>query len=204
MLTKGLGVSTMIRMTTIFTMFLLVFSTSSVFAQQIPVEVITQFFGGYLAGAAGGIILFIPVNVLNPPGGCIGEAMGEALMNLFIGGTPGIILASSGSVYCIGEVWGHRNGSFRRTLCGALVPPLLGVVSGAIIAVKEEGAQEIPVGLIVGAFFGSLLSPIGAITGYHLSTQPKRFAAMPFERYSSSHMKNGDRTVVVPLLQIRF
>jgi hypothetical protein len=160
-------------------------------------EITTQFFGGYLAGAAGGIILGI---ALIPAVTCPGY-MGEAIRGFLIGATPGMILASSGSVYGIGQAWGRRNGSFGKTLLGASVPPLLGAVVGGTY---RESGIGLPTGLLLGAFFGSFLSPVGAITGYHLSAQPKKSAAMPFERYSSSYLKNGDRTVIVPLLQIRF
>jgi hypothetical protein len=175
-------------------------------------EIITQIFGGYLAGYVGGIGVGIVVSELYMYGyhydpGAPEVSLMYSFTGFTLGATPAIILASSASVYGIGQAWeNRRSGSFWKTLLGASVPPLLGAIVGGTyeLVSVEPGAQDIPLICLWGAFFGSFLSPVGAITGYQLSVQPKKPAAIPFEGHSSSRLENGDRTVIVPLLQIRF
>jgi hypothetical protein len=139
-------------------------------------EITTQFFGGYLAGVVGGVGLGT-LAALVPAYGESG-VVAQVFICFPILATPGMILASSGSVYGIGQAWGRRNGNFRKTLLGASVPPLIGsvllstsvAISVAIWGVIDPDITEnIEVVPLWGAFLGSFLSPVGAITGYHLS-----------------------------------
>jgi hypothetical protein len=146
-------------------------------------EITTQFFGGYLGGIAGGVGLGTTAAVLFPAEGSEYSVFVKLLIGFPIGATPGMILASSGSVYGIGQAWGRRNGKFGKTLLGASLPPLLGVVLFATyVLIIGEPDFDNKLGYILfvplwGAFFGSSLSPVGAIAGYHLSAQPSKSAA---------------------------
>lgn len=173
-------------------------------------EITTQFFGGYLAGAVGGIAL--DVAILQHSKDLYGwDDIITLWSYLALGAATGMVLASSGSVYGIGQAWGHRSGSFGKTLLGASIPPLVGSVALGTYALatqydsgEVDFSEEVLLGFTWGAFFGSFLSPIGAIVGYHLSAQPRKTTAIFLEGPRSPRSKYNGRALIVPLLQIEF
>ena len=127
--------------------------------------VTTQLLGGYLVSVVAGIaigLLMSRIMLKAYPSGWLGAFF----LGFISGATPAIILASAGSVYGIGKAWKRMDGSFGKTLLGAAIPPLIGAIIGSIAIVVSWDLSEMLVFILIGAFLGSLLSPIGATIAY--------------------------------------
>jgi hypothetical protein len=169
------------------------------------VETISEIVGGYLGGATGWFGWGFVASILYPDKA--GE-LGRLVIGFPIGATPGMLLASSGSVYFVGQTIGNGRGSYGQTLLGASIPVLLGAIVGLGIGIAEANENEEPellaVGPLWGACFGSVLSPIGATIGYRCSLQPQEHATLPLRTHKSLQMADNNRGITVPLIQIAF
>jgi len=136
---------------------------------------VSQVAFGYLAGGAAFVVACAATTGeeewrYKGPSGVATAAMSTAY-----------ILASTGTVYGIGQDAGCR-GSFMWTLGGAVAAPILGGIIGGI----KEGNKD---GIFAGSLYGFLLTPISATIAYHL-TKDKN---------------NPDKKeIIVPLMSMRF
>jgi hypothetical protein len=155
-------------------------------------EVGIQLLVGYPIGIIGGIAVGITgaaahADILERTGknnACPSGQLGQFVMDFIVGATPGMILASSASIYKIG-----KSGNFWTTLLGASIPPLIGAVTGIIHGTSIEAPTPVKdcfYEAAIGAFRGSLLSPVGAVAAYQYSAQSKR------------------TDIVIPLKRIKF
>ncbi len=82
-------------------------------------------------------------------------------------------------------LWDKENCSPVSTFFGALIPPIIGTIGGYFIAGMIAGKDEMKLGSVVGLFFGSCVSPMGATIGYALSRRkhPSNTALL--------HIENG-------------
>jgi len=102
-------------------------------------------------------------------------------------GPAAFVIASSGTVYGIGQIAGCR-GSFRPTLVGGaiLTPVVGGIIGGIIGGIKNDDGC---LGSFIGSSVGFLLAPIGATIAYHLTKEENN---------------PGKKEIIVPLMRMRF
>ncbi|MBM3237935.1 hypothetical protein FJZ31_16725 [Candidatus Poribacteria bacterium] len=110
----------------------------------------------------------------------------DSLATAVIIGPAAFVIASSGTVYGIGQIAGCR-GSFTPTLVGGaiLTPVVDGIIGGIIGGIKNEGGA----GCLMGGSLGVILAPIGATIAYHLTKEENN---------------PGKKEIIVPLMSLRF
>jgi uncharacterized membrane protein len=89
-------------------------------------------------------------------------------------------------------LWDKENYSPASTFFGAIVPPVIGAIGGYFIAGMIAGEDEMKLGAVVGLFFSSFASPLGATIAYaiHRNKRQANIALL--------NIKKGDLQAGVP------
>ena len=118
-------------------------------------EVRLQLFGSYLMAFGAAMMTYLGGNLIS-------AKTEEGIVPYEIGAI-GFAIGGIEQVYLVGEEFGYGGGRRINVIAGALLCPLI----GGIIADQRPNADQAD--QFRGAAYGALLSPIGAIIGYHLS-----------------------------------
>ena len=117
-------------------------------------EVRLQLLGGYTVAMGAAVLAYLGGNL-------VGAKNKEGIVPYEIGAI-GLAVGSIEEVYIMGEKIGYGGGQRINVIAGAMLCPLIGSV---ICSRRSHGKSD----HLRGAAYGALLSPIGAIIGYHLS-----------------------------------
>lgn len=157
--------------------FMLAFACGNVLANTSDVYIGTgQFFGGYVVGAASGVGLYYFGATFDQYFSFLDDE--ELWLLPCFGGA----IAISITVYVIGQKFGCWDGSLGWTVIGSIAPVVIGALVGVVfLHGAPDGDNEWSTWTVLwqafaGGFLGSLVSPIGAMIGYHSSKEKKQAA----------------------------
>ena len=118
-------------------------------------EVRLQLISGYTIAIGAAVLSYLGGNL-------IGAKNQEGIVPYEVGAI-GLTVGSIEQIYLLGEELGYGGGQRINVIAGAVFCPLIGsIIYSKILQVGQTGYLR-------GAAYGSLLAPIGAIVGYHLS-----------------------------------
>lgn len=160
-------------------------SSTDTIRQQVKNKQIIGAFGSAVLGGAvcGGAVMGIGALAAGP--GEFPYVIPFFSLGVATGSTLGIWL------------WDKESCSPASTFFGAIVPPVIGTIGGYFIAGMIAGEDEMKVGAVVGLFFSSFASPLGATIAYtiHRNKQQANIALL--------NIKKGDLHVGVPSPTLR-
>ena len=118
-------------------------------------EVRLQLISGYTIAIGAAVLSYLGGNL-------IGAKNQEGIVPYEVGAI-GLTVGSIEQIYLLGEELGYGGGQRINVIAGAVFCPLIGsIIYSKILQVGQTGYLR-------GAAYGSLIAPIGAIVGYHLS-----------------------------------